>query len=601
MMQVKRLTSVVLSMIFWSIANGQGLIQVGGSVVMQEGAYLVVDGSNGHYYDSLGGKVSIVDEGYVVLPGNWTNVSGAGVFTTNNGHVSLNGGVQTIRGIDVTYFPDLSLSGSGEKILEVSALTGGGFSGGGLGGLKCNAQFLRLNGHTVEINNRLTTGITERGGGVISESNATEGYGVVQWNIRNESGNYSVPFVSRAYQPIPYGFNIQTAGVSSSDSGSLSVSTHPTDPTSAINNRDLPPGTTNTLNEYGRENAHKLVDRYWLVRNSQYTTAPTGEASYSYLDQEWDAILGSTNDLVESNLRPLRFEGASNQWSYPGTGTTSVAENRTTGTLDNFGGIWVLGDTTICPRADFIWDGNCEFSPIGFSDLSTISEGQIESYLWDFDDGDISTDTDPIHTFTPANDYNVKLVVVGPSGCPDSAQRTVTVDAKAVADFTYDDDPLVGYPVQFTQTSAHADNWLWDFGDFNGSTDENPGHTYDTEASYLVSLIANNLANCPDTIWKQIEVNQPSLFLVPTAFSPGGQDNLNRDVGLTTLQRITEYNFRVYNRWGELLFESTDIAQRWDGTYLGKPVMQGSYLYMVSFRDRTLRSHYLKGNILLVR
>ncbi len=582
-------------------AQGQGLVQSGGHIVINNGSFLVIDGIDGHYYDTLNGKIKVVSNGYMLLPGNWTNASGQGVFTTNNGEVTLNGGIQIIKGTNTTFFPSLQMSGTGDKILNVNTLVGGGFGGGGNGVLNCNAHFLHLNQRRLVVNNTSNTAIIESGGGIISETDGAMGYGVLQWNLRNSAGLYSIPFATLTKQAIPAIIDIRSPGTNSLDSGFIAVSTYPTDPTLSPNNRRLPTTVTQTLNEYGRENSLNMVDRFWVVASEEYNTKPIGLWSFGYLDSEWDAVAGSSNDITEANLRPIVYDNALNEWVYPGSGSTDVANNMSQTASGQFHGIWTLSDTTICPKALFVWDGNCEFSPIQYTDMSTLSKGVIESWAWDFGDGTTQTITDPVHTFTPSGVYLTQLIVVGPSGCPDTLILPIQIDQKAVADFTFDDDPLVSIPIGFMDNSQHSDNWLWDFGDFGTGSGSSLSHTYENIGLFDVTLIANNAANCPHTIVKQLEINQPSLFLMPTAFSPGGLDALNQNIGLTTLQRVTEYHFVIYNRWGEKLFESDRIDDRWDGTYMGKQVMSGSYIYILSFRDRTMRSRYMNGSILLIR
>lgn len=581
--------------------QAQGLVQNGGNIVISEGAYLMLDGVNAHYYDTLNGHITITDNGFIKLPGNWTNVSGDEIFTNNNGEVELYGAVQRIRGDHRTSFPTMELSGSDDKWLDISVLVGGGFVGGGAGVLNCTDRLLYLNGHRIEVNNSSNAAIQETGGGIVSESDASTGYGFVQWNVRSSSGLYQIPFITPSRQAVPYIFDIKTSGVSTTDSGFVEVATYPTDASQMPNNRMMPSLVTNTNNEYGRENADRMVDRYWVINADLYSTKPAAEASYSYLDAEWQTGGGSTNDLTESNLKPIVFAPNVGEWFYPGRGVADAARNRSTGEQGDLSGVWVLVDTTICPNALFTWDGNCQFSPIQFTDNSTISKGSIETWAWNFGNVGSSDLQNPETVYTVAGVFDAQLIVTGSSGCPDTLNLPLNIDAKAIADFEFDDDPLVDFPVLFTETSQNDDSWDWDFGDFNYASGASVSHTYGSEAVYTVQLIANNAADCPDTVVKDLEVNLPSLFLVPSAFSPGSKDDLNRDIGLTTLQRVSEYHFMVFNRWGEKIFESNRIEDRWDGTYLNSPVASGSYLYMITFRDRKQRGHALNGTFLLVR
>ncbi len=600
-MALRRITySLLVLFLSQFSAFGQGLVQCGGHIVFDNGGHVVVDGS-GDYYDTLNGQITMVNAGTIWLPGDWENASGGPVFTTNDGRVSLNGGTQFIKGSSLTKFPSVAMLGSGDKYLETSTLIGGGFNSGGNGQLICSNKRLWLNNQTLTINNSATNAITQTTGGIVSETDNTLGYGTVEWVIRNNTGNYTVPFQTVLSNAIPIQFVVSSAGVSVSDSGYVSISTYPTTTNALPNNRVLPTGVTNTMNEFGRENAAKLLDRYWVMGSNGYTSEPSGNTVFGYRDSEWDGSAGSSNDIVESNLRPIPYDFVSNQWDYSRNGANNATGNRATIGLTSYRGIWTLADSTICPKALFSWEGNCVLSPIRFTDNSTITKGTIESWDWQFGDGYTSSLQNTLHMYPTAGVYPVQLKVVGNSGCPDSLEIPLTIDAKALADFTIEDDPLVDIPTQFTSLSQNATSWDWDFGDFNSDNIEHPKHTYQEEGSFDVVLIANNNANCPDTIIKSIEVNLPSLFLVPTAFSPGTKDNINTYFGLTTLQRVSEYTMTVYNRWGEQVFSSDDVSKQWDGTYLGKPVPSGSYLYIIWFRDRTMKGHALNGSVLLIR
>jgi len=580
--------------------SAQGLVQSGGEIVINQGAHLVIDGT-GNYYDTLGGRIQVVSQGYMYLPGNWTNSSGAEVFSTNFGEVQFIGGIQRIRGANATSFPTLDLKGTGNKWMDVDALVGGGHSGGGNGILKCNDRLLILNSQQLVVNNESNGAITRGLGGIVSETDPTSGYGRVQWNIRDNPGLYSIPFSTLSSQPVPYVFNVQSAGLSLVDSGYVRASTYPTNTAAAVNNRQLPTSVTNTLNEYGRENAMSLADRFWIVNTGLYGTTPTGVPTYGYLDAEHDASGGSTNIIVESNLRPLEYDLTSNSWIYPGTGGNNATANRAVGGNGDFDGIFVLSDTTICPVAFFVWDGNCEDDPIFFTDQTTLSRGLIESWAWDFADGSTSANQNPANTFSPAGNYDVRLIVIGPTGCPDTVNSIVTIDTRAVADFIVGNNLYVGLGVQFTDNSSNANDWFWDFGDFESDNAQNPKHIYAENGSYEVILIAGNQANCPDTMVKFISIEDPDLFLIPSAFSPGTKDDLNRSFGLQTIQVVKEYDMRIYNRWGEQIFESVSVDEKWNGDYQGKPVMAGSYLYTVYFRDATLKAHYFKGMVTVLK
>lgn len=134
---------------------------------------------------------------------------------------------------------------------------------------------------------------------------------------------------------------------------------------------------------------------------------------------------------------------------------------------------------------------------INFTDEST---GNVTTWLWDFGDGNTSTDQNPSHTYATAGDYTVSLTVTDGDTQSDTETKTdyihVTVLTAPVADFSC--IPTTGeYPltIQFTDNSAgDVSEWSWDFGDGYTSSEQDPEHTYDTEGVYTVSLTVTNAA-----------------------------------------------------------------------------------------------------------
>ncbi len=146
------------------------------------------------------------------------------------------------------------------------------------------------------------------------------------------------------------------------------------------------------------------------------------------------------------------------------------------------------------PTADFeihdpfVW---CAPLPIDFIDRST----DAESWLWDFGDGNTSTDQNPTHTYQNAGTYDVTLTVTNDCG-PDTEPKTafIRVDEEPTADFIASNtDACVNQPVSFTNQSTNGRAYTWDFGDGNTSHDDNPTHTYAVAGTYTVTLTAGNL------------------------------------------------------------------------------------------------------------
>lgn len=237
----------------------------------------------------------------------------------------------------------------------------------------------------------------------------------------------------------------------------------------------------------------------------------------------------------------------------------------------------------------------CQPLTIQFENLGTPGL----NYFWDFDDGDTSILENPVHTFTQPGAYTVMYIVGDSSDCnnSDTDYVNVTVYAQSVAGFSY--DPLIIKPgtlISFTDESKDGDMYDWDFGDGNFSSAASPTHSYDKAGVYTVCQMVNNAGNCPDTLCRQIIV---PIIDVPTAFTPNGDSHNDmlyvRGIG------VLEFQFRLYNRWGELIFETNDLNKGWDGTHKSEQQEMEVYVYFLDAVLENGESVSKKGNITLIR
>ncbi len=136
---------------------------------------------------------------------------------------------------------------------------------------------------------------------------------------------------------------------------------------------------------------------------------------------------------------------------------------------------------------------------VDFSDASTTG-GTISNWLWDFGDGNTSTMQNPSHTYTAAGNYTVCLTVTDACGSDSSCTSVTVVNCPdPVSVWSSSANNLV---VDFTDASTTANtisNWLWDFGDGNTSTTQNPSHTYATDGNYTVCLTVTDACGTDST------------------------------------------------------------------------------------------------------
>jgi gliding motility-associated-like protein len=223
-------------------------------------------------------------------------------------------------------------------------------------------------------------------------------------------------------------------------------------------------------------------------------------------------------------------------------------------------------------------------------------------FVWNFGDGTSSTDVNPTHLYPNTGTYTVRLIAIDTSTCnkQDQATFNITVFAVPTADFDFFPKPGdLNKPINFINQAIGANTYSWDFGDGETSALVNPSHLFNASNTFNVCMVAVNAAGCTDTICKPVEARIQPLLDVPTAFTPGrfGANSVIQVQGFG----IGKMVWKIYNRWGQLLFETSSTKTGWDGTYKGvvQPMDVYTYTLDVEFTDgKKLRK---TGDISLLR
>jgi gliding motility-associated-like protein len=236
--------------------------------------------------------------------------------------------------------------------------------------------------------------------------------------------------------------------------------------------------------------------------------------------------------------------------------------------------------------------------------FENISSGG-QQFTWDFGDGATSTEVSPGHLYSVPGTYIVKLRVVDSGTCNiiDTTRMTITVSDKPTAAFNFTPDPpQENTPVNFANNSIGATRYTWDFGDgetLSTTTQAPVSHIYNETGTFNSCLIAINNFGCQDTTCQPIVARVSPLIDVPNAFTPNG-DGINDKVFVRGFA-ISKMTWRIYNRWGQMVFETNDKTQGWDGTYKGsiQPKEVYHYVLLVEYSDKTKNEK--KGDITLLR
>ncbi|MBI2270512.1 MAG: gliding motility-associated C-terminal domain-containing protein [Bacteroidetes bacterium] len=193
------------------------------------------------------------------------------------------------------------------------------------------------------------------------------------------------------------------------------------------------------------------------------------------------------------------------------------------------------------------------------------------------------------------------VTVMDANSCSRSAVLNVGNSPVAVADFTT--IPLKGVvpaKIDFVNTSSGTTAWLWNYGDGQTDSIQNPNHTYTGEGTYKVCLIAKSSAVCIDSICRDIVVFGKPVIVIPNVFSPNS-DGRNDNFDITTVG-ISKIEITIWDRWGLIMWDNEGVPVNWDGrTMAGKEVPDGTYYYLVKAYGYDNKVYGYKGFLTLVR
>lgn len=243
----------------------------------------------------------------------------------------------------------------------------------------------------------------------------------------------------------------------------------------------------------------------------------------------------------------------------------------------------------------------CEPLDVFFNNLSFPIDSTYD-VQWTFGDGGTGTDISPSYTYENAGVYTVSIAVTSPLGCyvADTFQNWIKVDPSPIADFTYTPTKLSNFDstVNFLDQSQGSAAWYYDFGDGRFSIFQNPVHEYQDTGVYTVMQIVTHRSGCRDTIYNRLDVEPKITYYLPNAFTPNNDAKNDGYRGAGYFEGMRDFHLTIWNRWGELIFETTDPEEEWNGRKNNQgPVLQtGVYLCLVSFTSprgekRELRSY----------
>jgi gliding motility-associated-like protein len=233
---------------------------------------------------------------------------------------------------------------------------------------------------------------------------------------------------------------------------------------------------------------------------------------------------------------------------------------------------------------------------------------------WKFgDDLNAVNYSDAAYTFTKEGCFDIQLTIEGTNGCSTSKVFTnfICVEDAPIVNFTPSSLSINSFDttILFLNETIGATDYTWDFGDQTSLSNEvNPTHDYLSTlpyGNYSVQLIAYSSMGCVDSNFTTLHMEEEALFFIPNSFTPDGS-NLNETFQPIFTDGFDPYSFEltIYDRWGELIFESHDATIGWDGIVLntGEFAPNGIYTWNIIYgKTNNAERTSMSGHVNLIR
>jgi len=230
----------------------------------------------------------------------------------------------------------------------------------------------------------------------------------------------------------------------------------------------------------------------------------------------------------------------------------------------------------------------------------------IVSWTWTFDQSSTSQAQNPVLIYSTYGQKTIQLFAYN-SVCADTMATTLQlINAPIKAIFTAPEFACPFDTISFTNNSTGPiKQWYWDFGNGQTSTQPFPANQwYPPSASinnYPIRLSVTDSIGCSDTTYRLIKVAPNCYIAVASAFTPNG-DGLNDYLYPLNAYRASNLLFRVFNRYGQIIFETTDWTKKWDGNFKGMKQASGTYVWTLDYTDNVTQKRISqKGTTVLIR
>lgn len=250
--------------------------------------------------------------------------------------------------------------------------------------------------------------------------------------------------------------------------------------------------------------------------------------------------------------------------------------------------------------ADFLVEPACINHRLPLTNKTINTWGAPLNYLWDFGNGQTSTQINPVFSYAAPGTYTIKLSV-NPASCPLTTtvkQRTVVIDAPLTSTRYPDRTVIMNLPERLNARQAGT-SVLW-----------TPATSLDDPASFrptfkglyeqLYTIRIKSATGCITVDTQLVKIKKKIAIYVPTSFTPN-RDGINENLRPILMGFRTVNYFRIFDRWGKLVYEMQSDVPGWDGRVKGQPQGMGTYVWMIEAIDVDGEVHRKQGTTILLR
>jgi large repetitive protein len=382
-------------------------------------------------------------------------------------------------------------------------------------------------------------------------------------------------------------------------------------------------GASNPTHTFVNENLGPLDYTVWSYalsengcRDSSSTTVKVYPQPRLIFSTQTDTLYFPDTEIIINNESPSGYFDY--LWDF-GDGYTSAATNPHPHTYDDCGrySISVGAKNQWCtdtvqteisvlahdPEPIFEPDTTEQCYPAAINFTST-AEHSV-NFLWDFDNGETSEEQNPSTTYEEPGTYRVTLSADGYCNTYAETDTLIYIYDSPQIDFRVQPDSVMppNQPIHcYNYSSGYELQYFWDLGDGTTSTEHSPIHYYKTPGEYLVQLTVISGHKCVDSLARSetVFVFPYGHIEFPNAFTPDG-DGENDYFKPAAYDGISEYRLLIYNRWGQVVYETDNPDYGWNGKYKGRPAVQDVYAWRVNGKYRNGTPFEKAGNLTLVR